>query len=617
MRIRALVLGIAVTAGGLVGLLALTIAPAEAASPPVAITDEATEVKRARATLAGYVLPQGEPTDYYFEYGTGACSPITETCGVKTPTRGPVTEEGSVEPFKLTRLNPGTTYHAWLVASNAGGTVHGEEITFATATAEPKEYVLEKTLEGYAYQGPWGVGLNQVTGDVYASDRSASPVPIKQYDSSGALLSSTTMPAGSGGETRQLAVANTGNAEQGDVYIADESDGVAYKFDPNANGELQPDPTTPKVPATGTVSEPKGVAVDAGGDVYLTSSSAGTVSKFSPTGAVITENLITGLTNPFALAVDATGDIYVATESGTIEYKPDGTCFELAVAPVTPGECEKITAGVDKGIALNAADDIFVSTEESGAVEYSSAAGHTPIPNPELEKQAKSARGLAVNNTTNAIYIADLESSTVKAFRFLNALPVIVTTEPATQVKGPVEELKGKVNPGGQEPAEYFFEYGTSPCLAETCGTVASEPSEVPLVGDEEIPVSVRLDNLAPNTTFYFRVVGVNEESGVEYGAEQTFRTGSESSPPEAPKGASVEETKTPASEPIYPLLTSIKPVPIPTVIKKPPTRAQLLAKALASCNRKPKKQRPACKRQARKKYGAATKSVAKKKRRK
>jgi hypothetical protein len=319
------------------------------------------------------------------------------------------------------------------------------------------------------------------------------------------------------------------------------------------------------------------------------------------------------------LSIESDGNVYLGCQNGTTEYNSAGKCVEPIQPITTPEECALISAGTGLSVALDSTGDIFVSDATSLAVlEYGPGEKHLLIPNPSLEVGAFATFpiGLAINDTSHILYVAENEG-VVKVFKFLDVKPVIVKTEEAKQISGPVEALNGKVNPGGQEPAEYYFEYGTSPCLPETCGTVATEPSQVPLNGDEEIPVSVRLDNLAPNTTYHYRIVGVNEESGVEYGGEQTFTTGgpAPSPPAPAPEGAA-PESKTPASSTAYPLLTGIKPVPMPPVpIKKKLTRAQQLAKALATCNRKPKKQRAGCKRQARKKYGPVTKGVAKKRR--
>jgi len=46
--------------------------------------------------------------------------------------------------------------------------------------------------------------------------------------------------------------------------------------------------------------------------------------------------------------------------------------------------------------------------------------------------------------------------------------PLEVEGEPARGVMAISVKLNGTVNPGGQEPAEYYFEYGTAPCNVAT-----------------------------------------------------------------------------------------------------------------------------------------------------
>jgi hypothetical protein len=557
------------------GLVAVFATPALAAAPTVT-TGEAKEVKRATAVLKeGTVNPEGSPSTYYFEYGPEACDISASTCGIKTQTIGPLTEPVTAEPVKLQRLKPGTTYHFWIVAGNAEGTTHGTEATFSTSTAEPKEYVFEKDLAGYTFVSPLGVGVNQVTGDVYVSDKGASPPAIEQFNAAGVWQSGTEMPSGSGGATFQLAVDNAGGAEQGDVYITDITDSAVYKFDragasdPSDEGALIPDPTTPTI-GKEVVSEPRGVAVNSHGNVYITSAS-GVVSEFSSTGAMLNAALIAGPVEPGALGIDGADNIYVVGETETVEYTSTGTCVDL---------CKPIIEGEGAGIALDSASDVFVSDHTTEVVdEYGPSEGHPLIQNPALEVPGdfvEFPRGLAVNNASHTLYVAergDAVSPVVKVFRFLNAAPVGVKTEPATPVSGPVEALNATINPGGVEPAEYYFEYGTSPCntAAETCGTVATEPSQLPLQGEAAIPVTVRLDNLTPNTTYHYWVVGANEESGVDHGEEQTFTTGPAEPPqPAAPAIATPPRPAPPAAGLIYPTLTAITPVPVPKTSAKP-----------------------------------------------
>jgi DNA-binding beta-propeller fold protein YncE len=489
------------------------------------------------------------------------------------------------------------------------GCVSGLLLLAAPAgAAKVKEYVPGKGLTGYTFVEPRGVAINQATGDVYVSDEGVSPVAIEQFSASGAWLSSTVLPTGSG-ETFQVAVDNScfehklsGGAcasfdpSDGDVYIGDVSNGVVYKFDPNANGELTLDATTPKIPLEGepALGEPRGVAVDSTGDVYI--SSGETVSKFSSTGALLQENLLTGLLGPRGLALDAAGDIYVAGEIGygAVEYSSTGTCVNA---------CKPFNLEFDGGVTLDSGGDVFITDHENGTVhEYGRTAKHSPIENPALEapNAVVGPGGVAVNDTTHVLYVAERNgAAVVRVFNPVDAAPTTAKTEPATPVTGAVEALRGTINPG-DETTEYYFEYGTEPCdaLAETCGVRAIEQSAGPIAGEAPLPVSVSLDTLAPNTTYHYWVVASHEEAGVEHGEEQTFTTGSGSPQAKAPKEV-VGRVEVPAAGEVspYPNLTAIAPVPGPKTATKPRGKTSKpkackrgFARKHGKCVRRPKK---------------------------
>lgn len=607
--------------------------------PPIVRTSEASEVKRANAVLNGKVLPsEAEPTTYYYEYGTEPCQ--AGSCGTKTTEKGPVTgfaqKEATTE--KLMRLKPGTTYHYWFVASGPGGTAHGEPAEFTTATAEPEEYTAAGHLEIGASEKstPAGVAVNQTTGDIYVGVEDGASNYIEQFDSEGVPQSTTEVPT----VVYQLAVDNacyehvpqlTGRActafdpSVGDVYAALPNENIVDKFarvgagDPSDEGKLAP---TAGELGKGELNEPRGVAVDASGDIYVASYTSGTVSKFAPDGSSLDPKLVSGISHPFGLAIGVDGGIYVATESGTVQYTLSGACAE-------PQEesCKRISEGVDLGIALDSAGDIFVSDLAGHRVnEYAAAAGHPSLQNLALGGTSAfpaDIYGVAVNQKLKRLYVSESananRSGTVKVFRLLQAEPVIVKTEPATRLSGATDALQGTVNPGGQEPAEYWFEYSTAPCDAESCGTSVREQGASPLNGDEPIPVSVRLEGLAPNTTYHYRLVGANEESGVEYGEEQSFTTGSETK-----SRPSKNETETripgPSKAPAaaeYPNLSTLAPVPGPketTVVGHPVTRAERLSKALNACHKdKRRTRRLSCERLARAAYGPKHKPKPKK----
>jgi hypothetical protein len=97
--------------------------------PPEAETTPASNVKGATATLNGTVDPEGAATTYWFEYGT------TTAYGSKVPFF-PASAGSGVNPIAvnaaLSGLQPNTTYHFRVVASNEFGETEGDDQTFTT-----------------------------------------------------------------------------------------------------------------------------------------------------------------------------------------------------------------------------------------------------------------------------------------------------------------------------------------------------------------------------------------------------------------------------------------------------------------------------------------------------
>ncbi len=115
---------------------------------PTVQTGAAEEVTAASANLGGKLDAGGE-AEYWVEYGTEPCSVSLSSCGTKNPatlasgkvqecTLGGVLQE-CVTPILVSGLEPATTYHYWLVASNGAESkpVHGAAEEFTTKLAAP------------------------------------------------------------------------------------------------------------------------------------------------------------------------------------------------------------------------------------------------------------------------------------------------------------------------------------------------------------------------------------------------------------------------------------------------------------------------------------------------
>ena len=107
------------------------------AAAPTATTTAATAITATTATLNGTVSPNGETTNYFFEYGT------TTSYGTKTTTTE-AKGNANDKPVSadVTGLAPSTTYNYRIVATNPSGTVSGANMTFTTPATGPNTNTL-------------------------------------------------------------------------------------------------------------------------------------------------------------------------------------------------------------------------------------------------------------------------------------------------------------------------------------------------------------------------------------------------------------------------------------------------------------------------------------------
>jgi hypothetical protein len=104
------------------------IAAAALAKAPSASTRTASAIGPHSAVIQGVVNPNDKPVTYSFVYGT------TPAYGSLTPLANIAKGKANVPvSATLTGLQPSTTYHFQLVASNSDGTTSGGDLTFTTA----------------------------------------------------------------------------------------------------------------------------------------------------------------------------------------------------------------------------------------------------------------------------------------------------------------------------------------------------------------------------------------------------------------------------------------------------------------------------------------------------
>lgn len=336
----------------------------------------------------------------------------------------------------------------------------------------------------------FGVAVDEASGDVYVADAFQDAVLVFKPSGSGgyALLSQwqgDNLPAEGFGEPAAIAVDNSKSASAGNVYVVDSEDpdtgeGAVDVFTPKPAGpEEGQEGDLVRQLVAGHLEEPNGVAVSkASGTVFVADSVKGAVYKFSATGAA--EGKLTGAGSPqgpFKGPEEEEGNVTAVAL--------DETTGDLLVA-----EAER-----------HAVSELNPAGEWVGWIT-STPAG--PFAEP---------RGVGVG-PTGRVYVADALAGQIDVFGPGVQVPDLVTSK-ASKVTRTTAILNGTIN-GGGSPAKYHFQWGTSEALENSTPVTGSA------AGEEK--VSFTLSELHPSTTYFFRIVGENE-NGANVGAVREFTT--------------------------------------------------------------------------------------------
>ena len=101
-------------------------------SDPVVTGESATQIFPREALLGAVVVPESANTTYHFAYGPTAGYGSSAPVGDSELGEG---SEGLQALASVSGLQPGTTYHYAVVATNAGGSTYGPDETFTTSAA--------------------------------------------------------------------------------------------------------------------------------------------------------------------------------------------------------------------------------------------------------------------------------------------------------------------------------------------------------------------------------------------------------------------------------------------------------------------------------------------------
>jgi len=391
---------------------------------------------------------------------------------------------------------------------------------------------------------PNGIGIDESTGDLYIAD--VGNHVVDKFDASGhslpfsalagSALDGSATPAGSfafprvkpeqsqadGATEAAVAVDNDPlSPSYRDLYVLDAGHGVIDKFAPTGAylGQLTGTPGGPFATTGGVYGAgfgPYGLAVGPGGKVWVYLAD-GDVAQFDASGTYLS-SYATGCVPFPGLAVDSDENAYVLCNSFAIrKFSPTGT--DLG----SRGEI-----GLSFAPTIDPTNDhLFLAT--GGRAEEYDPAG--VLISEAISPSAVSVfvGALAVNGTTGDLYRSignPLEGPEVVEVDHFGPLVTVpdAHTGQAESITPHGARLTGKINPSGTA-SSYQFEYGT------TTGYGTKAPASPAPVGEDssEHPESAEVSGLEPNTTYHFRIDGINEcqpgKQCTNPGKDQTFRT--------------------------------------------------------------------------------------------
>ena len=220
-------------------------------------------------------------------------------------------------------------------------------------------------------------------------------------------------------QPRGVAVDSSGN-----VYVAD-----------SAHNQVKEIPAgcfslgcTQQLGGSYVFNSPKGMAVDAGGNVYVADSSNNKIEVMTPncTDASCVTQLGTGygFNGPTAVAVDAAGNVFVADYSkSTVEEMTPGCHNSGCVTQIGSGWSQP------DALAVDASGNVYVSDDNRspvGVYEMTAASSYTAVSQIAVGFGFSSPRGVALDSAGN-MFVSDAGLNAVEEITFGSGYSTVIT----------------------------------------------------------------------------------------------------------------------------------------------------------------------------------------------
>lgn len=429
------------------------------------------------------------------------------------------------------------------------------------ASASAVDFSFEKTfgpdgtsLTGFETAGSVAVDqgeetvylLDQTANVLYKFDLDGNPVDFggASPNLSGNKMSGLSIGGGLGG--RQVAVDSASHIIYVTAGEVSENAKAIQAFHADGEPAIFSAGPTPGTNEIGGLFEIHGVAVDTGGNIYVSGVREGNrgndINVYSPTGALLLESIGGALSAPTGLAVDTNGTVYALQNLTEVTRL---TPSEYPPSPVTTYTVasEKVDQHYARSVAVDPATNrlyVVENFEEKGvliarvAVFNEDGDLEAMFAGPGEPGELKRPDGIAIGNigapgiegpVARPFISRNPEGALAQVEMFNEQLCICKPTVEASasaSVTGDSAVLRARINPNNRETA-YWFEYGPEDCAFSIC-------TKVPLDGDpighgrKGVNVARSISGLESSLEYHYRVVAVNE-LGTTNGPSKTFLT--------------------------------------------------------------------------------------------
>ncbi|MFI5303586.1 MAG: beta strand repeat-containing protein [Nitrospiria bacterium] len=514
-------LTITATGGGIThqGTYSVTVLP----PPPAVTTLAATGIGMNSATLNGTINPFGGIGTAWFEYGT------SPSMGLSTPTASvPANNLNNPVSIALGGLLPNTIYYYRIDGQNSGGTSFGSQLTFTTLALPP-----------VVVTGNPATNITQTSASLNGTANPNGVNGIAWFDyglTTSYNLSSQTQ-AISGSVANSVVISIFGLSPNTTYHYrigATNNGGTTFGTDSTFTTLPNPPSVTTLSPATnitqssgtiGGVINPNGV-VATGWFEWGQTASYGFSSPAQPFAALSTgvnyTYVITGLSAYTTYHYRADGN-----NAGGTSYGADAVFTTLPLPPAIVGTplaqpVFQTTATLNGSVNPNVAPgQAFFNYGLTAA--YGSATTTVPISGSAIMNVSVLVGNLTSLTTYHYQLVAYNAGGTVygpDATFTTIPYPPLVITDGATNIGTNTAVLNGEVNPNGVATTAWF-QWGTSTSYGFSN---SSTPQVLSAVNSYIILSPVSIGSLAPNTTYYFRVVA-QSSAGTTTGVPMSFTT--------------------------------------------------------------------------------------------